>query len=197
MAGPDLCLPSGARRLEGFPGPVKNLPVTWNCRVCQPSHAGWLNCGALAIRRGVSAWGHPTPCPPRVINSQSRCRVSALQPMDIFAMPRNPVPPEGTLPRCRHSHYSPNGDAWHCEACHPIRPRHQRPVFIPVDSGTPLNDTKIHANKSDNNSSACPQCGSRIHYDNGSKWECVECSTRYRAPKRKHAPECELESVAA
>jgi ribosomal protein L37AE/L43A len=125
--------------------------------------------------------------------------VSSLQPMDIFAMPRNPIPIHGTIPRCPHSIYAPdNGAAWSCRSCFPESPVKQRPIFLPVDSGTPLNRAeKMKANKSEQNSSACPTCGSRLHFGQGKTWECAECSTTFTAPKRKQSPECELAEVAA
>jgi hypothetical protein len=113
--------------------------------------------------------------------------VNALQPMDILCVPRNKVPPEGTLPRCEHSHYR-HGDppnAFHCYACNPVRPGDQAANFVlPRSSSTPLNGhNRIKANG--NEAGMCPNCFSRIHSEeNKRQWRCEEFSTIYPAPGR-------------
>ena len=98
---------------------------------------------------------------------------------------RQSIPPQGTIPRCKHSHYAPDGDAFHCYLCHPIRPTFSTEFVVPVDSSTPLNGKDaLHANRTQ--PGCCPKCGSRIHYDEGKEWRCVECDTKYKAP-HKHA----------
>ena len=95
------------------------------------------------------------------------------------------VPLCGTIPRCIHSHYAPDGDAYHCYLCNPVRPADQRPVVLPVDSSTPLNGyQRLRANRNDT-IGMCPQCHSRVHFDleNG-KHECAECGTVYAAAKK-------------
>ena len=128
--------------------------------------------------------------------------MNATEPMDILALPRNPVPINGTIPRCPHSIYAPDEAgtaAYSCRLCFPVCPVVQRPIVIPVDSGTALNrDGKVHANKKEPGS--CPSCGSRVHFEsNGKTWCCGECDHEYPAPVRKvWQPETDtVELVAA
>jgi hypothetical protein len=114
--------------------------------------------------------------------------VSSLQPMDILCVPRNKVPPEGTLPRCEHSHYRhghpPN--AFHCYACNPVRPGDQAANFVlPRSSSTPLNGHNRQKANGNDASGMCPKCFSRVHSEeNKRQWRCEECFTVYPAPRR-------------
>lgn len=92
------------------------------------------------------------------------------------------IPSEGTITRCPHGCYAPGGDAYHCEACHPIRPgdKDQRPVHVP------------HVHRQDNgglfaNANApacCPKCRSRVHVvEKNGKWTCADCGKTFKPPK--------------
>jgi Transposase zinc-ribbon domain len=106
-------------------------------------------------------------------------------PMDVLAAPRNKVPPEGTLPRCRHSIYAPDkGKALSCEACFPLRPAFQRNVILPAKHMK--DDSDMFANEP----GRCPKCHERAHYVlKDGRWECAECATKYKGPKKRSVEE--------
>lgn len=108
-------------------------------------------------------------------------------PMNIHSAPRNKVPPEGSIPRCKHSIYAPDrGKALSCEACFPLRPAFQRNVVLP-----PLHrkdDHDMFAN--DNGPGRCPKCNGRAHYVlTDGRWECSECGTKFKAPRKRSVEE--------
>jgi hypothetical protein len=115
-----------------------------------------------------------------------------MVPINLNSVPKNPVPPQGTLPRCVHSHYAPRGDAFHCEACHPIRPGIQRNVFLPKRHVK--DDDALFANA--HGAGRCPKCNSAIHVEVPTGWMCAECQTIYKAPRKNSVAETELEVVA-
>jgi len=110
------------------------------------------------------------------------------------------IRPQGTLPRCPHSIYSPDErgtQAYSCRACFPVSPIVQREkLVIPNDSSTLLNrNDRPHANAHDSGSNECPSCGSRCHYDLGNgKVECADCG-KVRKTRVRASEELELAEV--
>jgi ribosomal protein L37AE/L43A len=115
-------------------------------------------------------------------------------PLDIHAIPRTMVPSEGTIPRCCHSIYAPDhGKALSCEACYPLRPAFQRFVVLPARHMKDEHD--VFANE--HAPGRCPKCNARVHFvlDDG-HWECGECQTKYKGPKKNVVAETEVEVAA-
>ena len=112
---------------------------------------------------------------------------------NLFPRPQNPVPLEGTLPKCQHGVYDPDGEgcAWHCGFCREQSYAAPTKGFtLPRSSGTALTEhDRLHAN-AHGNSGACPDCGSRIHsIEPDGRWRCEECQHIYRAPRSKREHE--------
>lgn len=114
-------------------------------------------------------------------------------PMNIFARPRDPIPLEGTLPRCGHSVYWPANDevAWCCGLCNPLA---ARPGNAPENIKLPPIHRKdadeLYANRND--PTRCRKCHSAVHsVEPDGRWRCADCGLVRRAP-RKHRPEAEL-----
>jgi len=114
----------------------------------------------------------------------------------LFVAALKPVPPEGTIPRCKHGHYAPDGDAYHCFACNPLRPAFQRNVVLPLDQQRRVKDSdKLFANAHD--PSRCPKCHEYLHYELPSgDWECCECGTRRKSTRKNKYSEDEIEVAA-
>jgi hypothetical protein len=115
-------------------------------------------------------------------------KYSKIFPMDIFAVPRIPIPPAGTLPRCPHSIYAPDsGKALSCGLCFPLRPPFARAVVLPPRCDHPLDHHgRLYANQKQ--PGTCPACSSAVHFvlDDG-RWECADCRATFKAPKQKHS----------
>jgi len=105
------------------------------------------------------------------------------------------IPLAGTIARCTHGVYDPDGKGRFCQLCNP---KHCKPpnnkeearaarFSMPRSSNDPLNENggKLHANPHDPR--ACPKCGSNIHFsarENGKgRWLCADCGEKFPAPK--------------
>lgn len=98
------------------------------------------------------------------------------------------VPIEGTLRRCTHHVYDPdgNGVAHHCGLC-----RVQNYAAAVDGFHTPRlgqhEDGKLRANG--RVPGDCPACGSAYHYGEAGKWVCAECGTSFAPPRRMYITE--------
>lgn len=103
---------------------------------------------------------------------------------ELFTTPRKPIPLEGTIPRCPHHVYDPDGRgrAFHCGLCR--MQNYGAPTNgFSLPSGASFSDKdRVYANAKQDG--CCPECGSRVHYGDGSKWKCADCSHEWK-PKRK------------
>jgi hypothetical protein len=93
--------------------------------------------------------------------------------------------------KCPHGVHIPKpdiatGKAGYCLLCYPGGPPFKtRMVALPSSRNHELDAHAVgFANK--RRSDCCPECGSPVHEEvSGSLWACAECSTKYKAPKRR------------
>ena len=122
--------------------------------------------------------------------------------MDILCVPHNKIPPEGTLPRCEHSVYDPDGKgkSWGCGLCR--APNYLAPTkgfTLPRSSSDPLSE-RDHLRANKHMPGSCPGCGSTIHFSiNKTTWVCADCDQDFPAPFRQvfHADTLSTEMVDA
>ena len=118
----------------------------------------------------------------------------------LFSTPHSKIPAEGTLKRCPHGIYWPEGDrlAWYCGACNPLNlvpDGGTHDVHFPARHrlcGTPMD---MRANPYDTGN-YCPKCGGLVHVvEDDGRWRCADCGKVWRA-KVKKTGKPEEEAVA-
>lgn len=121
------------------------------------------------------------------INADDQTSSTKLFRTQSAPLTPNVVPSGGTIRRCPHGVYIPNGEkvAIYCTWCQPLGPTNQRDVVLPRSSDGPLNAAdRVYANK--HVPGSCPQCGSTIYSRANEKGGddnriCADCGTPYRA----------------
>jgi hypothetical protein len=92
------------------------------------------------------------------------------------------IPPTGTIRRCPHAVYWPEGDdfAFHCGMCNPtlyLGVTKRTKIVFPR-SAKALDHDRLFANAKDK--SACPRCRSYVHIvESDTHWRCADCDTLY------------------